>query len=122
MKILKFKGKMSFKNKLLITLAVIFVISSISIVITYNVNEKFKETIFNALATHIYNALKYENTPKKSEEASNLAINLIQIKTFLSLTSKEEAFDILNIYYKGERDNLKGNIINEKIKELVKNI
>lgn len=85
------------------------------------VNDKFKETIFNALATHIYNALKYENTPKKSEEASNLAINLIQIKTFLSLTSKEEAFDILNIYYKGERDTLKGNIINEKIKELVKN-
>ena len=45
MKILKFKGKMSFKNKLLITLAVIFVISSISFVITYNVNEKFKEWI-----------------------------------------------------------------------------
>ncbi len=45
MKILKFKGKMPFKNKLLITLAIIFTIAGISIVITYNVNEQVKEWI-----------------------------------------------------------------------------
>ena len=45
MKILKFKGKMSFKNKLLITLAVICVISGISIIIVYNTNEQVREWI-----------------------------------------------------------------------------
>lgn len=45
MKILKFKGKISLKNKLLILLAILIAISAISIGVAYTISDEFKEWI-----------------------------------------------------------------------------
>lgn len=45
MKILKFKGKISLKNRLLIALAIVIIISGISIGVIYTINSEFREWI-----------------------------------------------------------------------------
>lgn len=89
------------------------------------VNNRFKNVIINGLKLNIENALAFEDSEKEEEDLSQMLINLIQIKTYLDLTTKEEAFDIFNSYYQLFENNkelsyLKNSSVNEEIKYLIK--
>lgn len=45
MKILKFKGKMPLKNKILIAIAILLIIATISLIVVYTLNEEAREWI-----------------------------------------------------------------------------
>lgn len=91
------------------------------------VDAKFNEIISNGLKTSIEEAFSYEDSNKDNEDYCKLIINLVQIKTYLDLTTKDEAFDIFRKYYKllENNANLKylfaKSSVNNNIKVLIKN-
>ena len=90
------------------------------------IESKFKEIILNGLKLNIENAFSYESSDKDTEDYCKLIINLIQIKTYLDLTTKEEALDIFKEYYRliEYNNNLKylfeKSSVNDSIKLLIK--
>ena len=87
---------------------------------------KFREIIFEGLKEYSQNALQYDNSKKTIENLADAVINLIQIETYLELTSKEEAFEIFFTYFKTLEENiqlknlLEKSNINSKIRDLIK--
>ncbi len=91
------------------------------------IDAKFNEIIENGLRESIEEAFSYEDSSKDNEDYCKLIINLVQIKTHLDLTTRDEAFDVFRKYYNllEHNDNLKylfeKSSVNKNIKILIKN-
>ncbi len=90
------------------------------------VNDRFNEVICNGLSSAISDALAYDKSPKEMDDYSNMIISLLQVKNYLCITSKKEAFNIFRDYYrkqnsKENKEILDESSVNKMIKELIKN-
>lgn len=87
---------------------------------------KFREILFEGLQDYSANAFDYESSSKTTENYADVIINLVQVKTYLELTSKEEAFEIFLTYFKTLEENaklkkvLEKSVVNDKIRDLIK--
>ena len=87
---------------------------------------KFREILFEGLQDYSTSALEYEKSKKTTENLADAIINLVQVKTYLELTTKEEAFEIFFTYFKTLEQNdklkmvLEKSAVNNKLRDLIK--